>query len=87
MADTLMFAEGEMADDAFLNITFATMKYVTTSLPMMQFVGELMDVGGSAMESTEAKVIRIRELLAKQAGTAGLVVGQSVGSMVLPQAV
>jgi len=81
MADTLMFAEGEMADDAFLNITLATMRYVTTSLPMMQFVGELMDVGGSAMESTQAKVIRIRELLAKQAGTAGLVVGQSVGTI------
>ena len=80
-ADTLMYAESEMADEAVLNITLATMKYVTTSLPMMQFVGELIDVGGSAMESTEAKVIRIRELFAKQFGTAGLVVGQSVGSM------
>ena len=80
-ADTLMYADADMADEAVLNITLATMKYVTTSLPMMQFVGELMDVGGSAMESTEAKVIRIRELFAKQFGTAGLVVGQSVGSM------
>lgn len=79
-ADTLMYVDGEMADNAVLNVGLSTMKYVTTSLPMMQFIGELTDVAGSPMESTDAKINRVRELMAKQFGQASLVVGQSIAT-------
>jgi len=71
----------QMADDAVLNLGIATTRYVTTALPMTQFIGEIIDVAGSPFETGQAKADRIRSLLAKQAASAGLVVGQSIGTM------
>ena len=80
-ADTLEHMDSvEMADDLVLNIGFATMRYVGTALPMTQFLGELINLGGSPFLDTDSKVDRVRELVAKQGTTAGLVVGQQIGT-------
>ena len=79
-AYTLQFAEGQMADDLFINASLATVKYIGTALPMTQFIGEMLNVAGSPYENTEAKITRVRELLTKQYAGAGLVVGQQIGT-------
>ena len=47
---------------------------------MTQFLGELINLGGSPFLDTDSKVDRVRELVAKQGTTAGLVVGQQIGT-------
>lgn len=68
------------------NMGIATSKYVTTSLPMLQFLGELIDLVGTQYEDGDTKNMRIVELFSKQVASAGLVVGQQVASVgLLPQ--
>ena len=73
--------ETQLLDDAFLNLALSSTRYVTTSLPMTQFLGELIDVAGSPFEDGQKKAERIRELLSKQLVQSGLVVGQQVGTV------
>jgi len=81
-ADTLEYADSvEMADDLALNVGLATSRYVGTALPMTQFIGEMLDIAGSPFAPSESKIDRVRQLLAKQAATSGLVVGQQIGTV------
>ena len=68
-------------DDLAFNLAISSTKYVTTALPMVQFIGEFMDIAGSKYETSKDKRDRIRQLLTKQVGTAGMVVGQSVTTL------
>ena len=70
----------EMIDDLVLNGAIATTRYVGTALPMLQFVGELVDVAGSPYEDHDSKLDRIRQLLSKQVGSAALVTGQHIAT-------
>ena len=73
-------SDQEMLFDMFLNTTIASMKYVATSLPMTQFIGEFIDVAGSDFEPSESKLNRIIELLGKQATTTGGTIAQQIGT-------
>ncbi len=68
-------------DDLAVLLTLSSVKYVTTALPMVQFLGEFMDIAGSKYETSRDKIDRIRQLLTKQVATAGMIVGQSVGTL------
>lgn len=68
------------ADNLLINGGIAVTRYVGTALPMMQFVGELLEVAGSPYEEHDSKVARIRQLFTKQATSAALVVGQQVAT-------
>lgn len=70
----------DMVDNLVLNGGIAVTRYVGTSLPMLQFVGELIDVAGSPYEEHDSKVARIAKLFTKQAASAGLIVGQQVAT-------
>ena len=70
----------EMIDDLVLNGAIATTRYVGTALPMLQFVGELVDVAGSPYEEHDSKLDRIRSLLTKQVASAALVTGQHIAT-------
>lgn len=81
-ADTLEYADSvEMADDLVLNVGLATSRYVGTALPMTQFIGEMLDIAGSPFAPADSKIERVRQLVAKQATNAGLVVTQQVGTV------
>ena len=66
--------------DIILYGAASTFKYVGTALPMTQFLGELTRVIGGNYESTEAKIKRIKELMAEQVLTAGITVKEHVTS-------
>lgn len=70
----------EAQDDIFMNMTIATTQYVGTALPMLQFVGELVDLQGSPYADTDSKIERIRELISKQATQAGVIVGKHIAT-------
>mgnify|MGYP003128130040 CR=1 FL=1 len=70
----------EMIDDLVLNGAIATTRYVGTALPMLQFVGEIIDVAGSPYEEHDSKVDRIRSLVTKQVASAALVTGQQIAT-------
>ena len=70
----------EMNFDLFLNTVTASMKYVATSLPMTQFLGSLIDAGGSSYEDGESKYNRIVELIGKQVTTLGGTILQQIGT-------
>ena len=70
----------ELLDDAFINLTLGVARYVTTSLPMTQFVGEMLDLAGSPYEEGASKLDRARELITKQVVNAGGVVGQQIAT-------
>ena len=68
----------ELLFDASLNTILASMKYVATSLPMTQFIGELIDTAGSSFETADGKSKRIQELFAKQVVSTGGTILQQV---------
>lgn len=68
----------ELLFDSFLNTILASMKYVATSLPMTQFIGELIDTAGSSFETADGKSKRIQELFAKQVTSTGGTILQQV---------
>tara|TARA_R110002126_G_scaffold177667_1_gene326604 strand:- start:756 stop:4013 length:3258 start_codon:yes stop_codon:yes gene_type:complete len=70
----------ELLFDAFLNTTIASARYVTTSLPMTQFIGSIIDTAGSSFETQGGKTQRIMELIAKQATTTAGTIIQQVGT-------
>ena len=71
----------ELLDNAFFNLGIATTRYVTTSLPMTQFIGELVDLAGSPYQPGMSKIERVRELITKQVTNAAGVVSQQVGTL------
>ena len=78
----------EMSDDTdsneslILNLGMATSRYVTTSLPMTQFIGEMVELAqGASYGDPESKMTRVLELLTKQATSAVAVVGQQVATV------
>ena len=68
----------ELLFDATLNTVISAMKYVATSLPMTQFIGELVDTAGSSFETADGKSKRIQELFAKQVVSTGGTILQQV---------
>ena len=68
----------ELLFDSFLNTVIASMKYVATSLPMTQFIGEFIETAGSAYETDDARSKRILELFAKQVTSTGGTILQQV---------
>lgn len=64
--------------DIMIGGAFASMKYVGTALPMMQFLGELGDVIQAPYESNDQLIERIGELLTKQVASAGLTVTEHI---------
>ena len=63
--------------DIMIGGAFASMKYVGTALPMMQFLGDLGEVIQAPYESNDQLIARI-ELLTKQVASAGLTVGEHI---------
>tara|TARA_R110002074_G_scaffold269076_1_gene441033 strand:- start:715 stop:3783 length:3069 start_codon:yes stop_codon:yes gene_type:complete len=81
-ADAFEYSDDDaLNDDLAITLGLSTIKYITTALPMVQFIGEFMDIAGSKYETSKDKRDRIRQLLTKQVGTAGMVVGQSVTTL------
>lgn len=79
--DTLINNDNsEFADSIVLNLGLSTLRYIGSALPMMDFVGELIDLNGSPYISAEDRINRVRELVLKQATGAALVVGQHVAT-------
>jgi len=70
----------ETTDNLMLNGAIATTRYVGTALPMLQFVGELVDVAGSPYEEHNSKMARIRQLMTKQVTSAALITSQQVAT-------
>lgn len=72
--------DDDMLSDLMIAGGVGTMKYVGTSLPMTQFVGEFINLIGTPYASGKEKIGRIRELLAKQVIEAGGVMKEHVMS-------
>lgn len=68
----------EAMDDMVMNLGLATTQYVGTALPMMQFIGELIDLQGSPYADHDSKFERVRELLSKQAVQAGIIIKEQI---------
>ena len=64
--------------DIMIGGAFASMKYVGTALPMMQFLGDLGEVIQAPYESNDQLIARIGELLTKQVASAGLTVSEHI---------
>jgi hypothetical protein len=63
--------DDDLIADLLIHGGTSSMRYVGTSLPMTQFIGELVDLAGSPMMPHESKMERLREVLAKQVIEAG----------------
>lgn len=80
-AEVLQYSDDtDTADNLMLNGAIAVTRYVGTALPMLQFVGELVDVAGSPYEEHNSKVARIRQLMTKQVTSAALITSQQVAT-------
>ena len=78
-SEALMYSDEDTSiKEMNVNLGLATMKYITTALPMTQFLGELLELAGSRFEEPGQKRDRVKELLSKQMTKAGLVVGQQL---------
>jgi hypothetical protein len=70
--------DGDQEADVVMNLGISIMRYTSTTMPMMQFIGELMDIGGGPYQENQG--LRVRQLFAKQLTEAGLIVGQSIAT-------
>ena len=78
-AEVLQYSDDtDTVDNLMLNGAIAVTRYVGTALPMLQFVGELVDVAGSPYEEHNSKMNRIRQLMTKQAASAALITTQQI---------
>lgn len=68
----------EALDDMVLNLGIATTRYVGSATPMLQFVGELLELQGSPYADAEKKLERLQEIVSKQAVTAGIIVKEHI---------
>ena len=68
----------EALDDMVLNLGIATTRYVGSATPMLQFVGELLELQGSPYADAETKLERLQEIVSKQAVTAGIIVKEHI---------
>lgn len=68
----------EINDNLFLNMALVTTQYVGTALPMMQFVGELIELQGSPYADANDKYDRLVEILSKQATSAGIIIKEQI---------
>lgn len=71
----------EMNFDILFNTAIASMKYVATSLPMTQFIGDLIGTAGATYEAGDSKYARIVELIGKQGTTVAGTVGQQITTL------
>ena len=80
-SEALMYSDDDTSNkEMSLNLGLATMKYITTALPMTQFLGELLELAGSSFDEPGQKRDRIKQLLTKQITKSGLVVGQHLAT-------
>ena len=68
-------------DDLVLNLGLATTNYVSETLPMIQLVGELMELQGTPYADSDSKFERVQQILAKQAVSAGVIIKDQVTSV------
>lgn len=76
-ADAVELSENpELNGTMLFNLGYATSRYVTSALPMTQFIGEFLHLAGSSFETSEKKAERMTQLLTRQIGNYGLTIGQ-----------
>lgn len=80
--DTVMHTDDQVQSESLmLDMSLAVMHYMGEAQPMVQFAAEFGNIIGPSYEGEDDKLVRITQLLQRQATDSALVVGQSLATL------